>query len=147
MSNIPDKKIIDFLSKQKIFTLATSVNQQPYCAICFYSYAMEENCLYFMSKEKTRHSREAMHNPSAAGSITSSGAKLKKLKGLQFTGFIKKLTGNELQTGKKHYFKRFPYAKLAKGTLWGLKPDFIKLTDNSLGRKITWEKKESLINS
>ena len=45
---------------------------------------------------------------------------------------------------KHQYIKRFPYAVVAPLTLWMVKPDMMKLTDNKLGfgKKLIWQSEE-----
>jgi hypothetical protein len=45
---------------------------------------------------------------------------------------------------KSVYFKRFPYALAMNPTLWKIKVEFFKLTDNRLGfgKKIMWQREE-----
>lgn len=65
-----------------------------------------------------------------------------KIRGLQITGMIRKLKGEELRIAKKEFLKKFPVAYLSKLYLWGLEPEFIKMTDNRLGfgKKLIWKK-------
>ena len=46
-------------------------------------------------------------------------------------------------TSDPAYLKRFPYAALAELTLWAIRPDYMKLTDNTLGfgKKLIWNDK------
>ena len=47
------------------------------------------------------------------------------------------------ETARRAYLKRFPYAALAELTLWAIRPDYMKLTDNTLGfgKKLIWNDK------
>jgi uncharacterized protein YhbP (UPF0306 family) len=40
------------------------------------------------------------------------------------------------------YIKRFPYAAVAPLNIWVIEPDFMKLTDNTLGfgKKLIWNR-------
>jgi uncharacterized protein YhbP (UPF0306 family) len=68
-----------------------------------------------------------------------------KIRGIQFRGIMEK-PGKELKLkAKMAYLKRFPYAALMKTSLWIVKVNYIKMTDNRLGfgKKLIWELKES----
>ncbi|NVN95691.1 MAG: pyridoxamine 5'-phosphate oxidase family protein [Bacteroidetes bacterium] len=140
MNNI-ETRIIDFISEHHIFTLATSYNNQPYTSTCFYVYIAELNMFVFTSDITTKHITDAINQPFVAGAIALETSIIGKIRGIQFTGFIKKLEKKELSEAKKAYIIRFPIALLAKTTLWGITPNYIKMTDNRLGfgKKIIWE--------
>ncbi len=142
MLNI-DPRIIKFINQHHIFTLATSNNNIPYTATCFYVYLPDENSFIFTSDYETKHVKEMILQPNVAGAIALETNMVGKIRGIQFTGIVKLLECNELKKAKKAYINRFPVALLAKTIFWGLNPDFIKMTDNRLGfgKKIIWEKK------
>ena len=48
-----ESKIIDYLKKNKVLTLATSVNDIPYCANCFYAFDEIDKTLIFLSDNNT----------------------------------------------------------------------------------------------
>ena len=52
-----------------------------------------------------------------------------KIRGLQFSGIVKKSTTIE----KALYLKTFPYALALNPTLWTLHVEHLKFTDNRLG--------------
>jgi len=137
-----EKRIIDFIEEHHIFTLATSYENKPYTCTCFYVYLEKENLLVFTSDMETRHIREIEQQNKIAGAIALETSIVGKIRGIQFTGTVKKLEDAELTVAQKAYIRRFPIAMLAKTTLWGINPDFIKMTDNRLGfgKKIIWEK-------
>ena len=43
-----DKRIIDFIKAHHLLTLATSKDNTPYCANCFYVYDEKKNWLIFL---------------------------------------------------------------------------------------------------
>ncbi|MCF6239743.1 MAG: pyridoxamine 5'-phosphate oxidase family protein [Bacteroidales bacterium] len=136
----PDKRIIDFINEHHVLTLATSKNNKAYCANCFYAYIPDENCFVFTSDLETKHAQDAMENSYVAASIVLETKTVGKIQGIQLTGKMYR-PDNELQKlAKKAYLKAFPYAALMKTTLWILKPNFIKMTHNTLGfgKKLIW---------
>jgi len=136
-----ETRIIDFIKEHHIFTLATSSNNQPYTSTCFYVYIESINMFVFTSDETTKHIADAINQPFVAGAIALETSIIGKIRGIQFTGIIKRLEEKELSMAKKAYIMKFPIALLAKTTLWGITPNFIKMTDNRLGfgKKLIWE--------
>lgn len=140
-----EKRVLDFIAEHHIFTLATSRDNKPYTSTCFYVYLPEINLFVFTSDKTTRHIQDTEQQKSVAGAIALETSIVGKIRGIQFTGIIKELEGNELSVAQKAYIKKFPIAILAKTTLWGITPDFIKMTDNRLGfgKKIIWQNQVS----
>jgi uncharacterized protein YhbP (UPF0306 family) len=137
-----EERIINFINEHHVLTLAVSNNNIPYCANCFYAFDSEKMQLIFTSDETTRHIKDIENNDIVGGSIVLETKTVGKIQGIQFNGYIKKLKDTEYKTANKLYLKRFPYAVLAKTTLWAVDLKFIKLTDNRLGfgKKIIWGK-------
>ncbi len=140
--NIPDKKIIEFIKKHHVLTLATSVNNIPYCANCFYVYLKDENMFVFTSDNETKHVQDVLQNHYVGGSVVLETSTVGKIQGIQFNGNMYLPEGDLKKKTKKSYMKRFPFAQLIKTQLWLIELDFIKLTDNRLGfgKKLIWRK-------
>lgn len=137
-----DKKITTFLKKHHVLTLATSVNNEPWCANCFYLYNEDDNTLIFTSDDDTRHAREAKLNSKVAGSVVLETTVVGKIQGIQFQGILTRAEGNILKRAKQKYLLRFPVATLMNTNLWILELTLIKMTDNRLGfgKKLIWKK-------
>jgi uncharacterized protein YhbP (UPF0306 family) len=131
--------IARFINEHHVMTLAVSTRDQPYCFNAFYVYLESDNSLVFTSDHSTRHIQEALANPLVAGSIVLETELVGKIQGLQFTGLISQLSGI-MSKGRLAYLKRFPYAALSLSTLWTVKLNYAKLTDNRLGfgKKLIW---------
>lgn len=142
--SLPEKRITDFIKEHHVLTLATSVDDNPWCSNCFYAYLEEENCFVFTSDDDTRHAQEAATNPKVSGSVVLETNVVGKIQGIQFSGLMTRPYDDLHKKAKKSYLKKFPYAALMKTSLWVLHPDYIKMTDNRLGfgKKLIWEKKE-----
>jgi len=136
-----DKRIIVFIKKHHVLTLATSFENMPYCCTCFYVYDEKNNIFYITSEKNTRHVIEAIQQPVIAGAIALETSMVGKILGIQFTGDFKELDAKEYEKAKKIYLRKFPIAAFAELTLWSLNPHFIKFTDNRLGfgKKMIWE--------
>lgn len=138
-----DKKIIEYVNKNKVLTIATSVDNQPYCAICFYVFDAENNILIFLSDDVTRHISEALKNNLVAGTITTKVTTVAKIQGVQFTGEFINPEKLQIDDFYSKYYSKFPFAKAKPSPIWGIKLITIKMTDNTLGfgKKLLWERK------
>jgi len=130
---IIDKRIINFIHKHHVLTLATCVNKEPYCANMFYVYLDSENVFVFTSEEKTRHISDALQNSTVAGSVVFETKTVGLIRGLQFQGKMFKPEEELLRAAKRAYLLRFPFAILNNTPLWVIRPTFLKFTDNRLG--------------
>lgn len=135
-----DKRIIEFINRHHVLTLATCAGNIPYTSSCFYVYDENENCFIITSDIVTRHATEMTNNIKIAGAIALETGIVGKIQGIQFTGIAVDLFGSESDRAKKIYIRKFPVATLAQLHLWKLKPDFIKMTHNRLGfgKKLIW---------
>jgi uncharacterized protein len=141
MNNI-EERILEFIDNHHILTLAVSRDEKPWCATCFYVYLREQNLFVFTSNPDTKHISDIVEtgNFFAAGAVALETKMVGKIQGIQFTGMMRELKEDELAKCRRVYLKHFPVARLADLHLWGLEPDYIKLTDNRLGfgKKIIW---------
>ncbi len=55
------------------------------------------------------------------------------IRGVQFKGEIRRLSGDEEARMRQRYVKRFPVARMLSAPVWEIRPDEIKFTDNTLG--------------
>jgi len=135
-----DSRIIKFFRKHHVLTIATTVNNEPWCANCFYVYLEDENSLVFTTGSDTRHGQEFFKNPRVAGSVVLETIVIGKIRGIQFQGDVSEPEGELLSKAKSAYLKRFPVAALMDTQLWIVKMTYIKMTDNRLGfgKKLIW---------
>jgi uncharacterized protein len=135
-----DPRIVRFLHKHHIFTLATSSGNVPYVSTCFYVYLEKENIFIFTTDKETRHAAEMIIQPRVAGAIALETKVIGRIQGIQFTGTAKELDGQDYKTAHSAYLWKFPYAGFKHLVLWSVVPDFIKMTHNQLGfgKKLIW---------
>lgn len=137
-----DQPILSFISDHHVLSLAVSRNHVPWCCSCFYCYLPERNLFVFTSDPDTRHIEDfiAGGEGPVAGTIALETRITGKIRGIQFTGKMRRLTGQELREAKRVYLKNFPIARMTKLHLWGVEPTILKLTDNRLGfgKKLLW---------
>jgi uncharacterized protein YhbP (UPF0306 family) len=139
-----EKRIIRFFRKHHVLTIATTVNDEPWCANCFYVYLEEQNVLVFTTDLETRHGQEFLNNPQVAGSVVLETRIIGKIRGIQFRGEVSEPEGEMLEKARKAYLRRFPVAMLMDTHLWIVTLTHIKMTDNRLGfgKKLIWQKDE-----
>jgi uncharacterized protein YhbP (UPF0306 family) len=137
-----DSRVIKFFRKHHVLTICTAVENEPWCANCFYVYLEEENALVFTTEGDTRHGKEFVENPMVAGSVVLETMVIGKIRGIQFQGTVSEPEGEMLSKARKAYLIRFPVAVLMDTRLWVVRLSFIKMTDNRLGfgKKIIWAK-------
>jgi uncharacterized protein len=142
----PEKRIRDFIKGHHVFTLATVSGNQPWCANCFYVYLEEQNIIAFTSERKTRHIEDTKEQKQVAGSIVLETKIIGKIQGIQFLGQIDEPFGELYEIARKAYIRRFPIAMLMDTTMWVVRINYIKMTDNRLGfgKKLIWESDSSI---
>lgn len=135
-----NERFVRFLRRHHVLTLATVAEGLPYCSNAFYCYDKERNLIVFTSDPATRHAQEMERNPRVAASVVLETKIVGRVQGLQLCGTATRAD----ERAKRTYLKRFPYAALAELTLWAIEPDFMKLTDNTLGfgKKLIWNDKQ-----
>jgi len=124
-----DERVTEFIKEHHLLTLATCKESLPYCANCFYAYDEKNSRFIIASDEKTQHIKNTLLNNSIAGTIALETKEVGLIRGVQFTGVIKKAKTRE----KALYIKTFPFAIALNPTLWSLHVNYIKFTDNRLG--------------
>ncbi len=137
-----DERIARFFRKHHVLTIATSVNNEPWCANCFYVYLKDENALVFTTDPETRHGKEFLKNRLIAGTVVLETLVIGKIRGIQFQGIVSEPEGELAEKTKRSYLKRFPVAMLMDTHLWIVELTYIKMTDNRLGfgKKLVWNK-------
>ncbi len=135
-----DSRIVKFFRKHHVLTIATTVNNEPWCANCFYVYMEAENSLVFTTGGDTRHGKEFGLNTLVAGTVVLETMVIGRIRGIQFQGIVSEPEGDLLSKAKRAYLLRFPVAALMDTRLWIVKLNYIKMTDNRLGfgKKLIW---------
>lgn len=139
--NSPEKSVVQFIKKHHVLTLATSKDNEPYCANCFYAFLDDEIAFVFTSDMETKHIQDSILQNFVGGSVVLETSVVGKIQGIQFNGILYKPENEMLDKANKAYIKRFPFAALMNTTLWVVKLSYIKMTDNRLGfgKKLIWK--------
>lgn len=132
--------IWDFLEQESTLTLATSVNNQPYCANVIYVFNTEQYIITFKSDMDTRHAQEMLQQKKVGGNVLPQQKKFGTIKGLQLTGEIVTPSPTLAAQLQKEYYSAHPYAKVMSGDFWYMRINFAKLTDSTLGigKRVEW---------
>lgn len=130
-----ESKIPAFIAKHHLLSLATS-GERLWCCSMFYAYDPDTVSFIVASDEATEHMRNVASNPHVAGTVALETKTVGKIQGIQFAGVMQSCP----EPLKYLYFEAFPYARLMNPTLWRIRIDEIKMTDNTLGfgKKISW---------
>ncbi|QOP46206.1 pyridoxamine 5'-phosphate oxidase family protein [Sulfurimonas paralvinellae] len=132
------QRIEAFIQKHHVLSLATAFGDEVSACSLFYTYLPQERSFIVASSDDTLHIQHIRKNPNIAGNILLETKEIGKIQGLQFQGTF----GTLREKGfKKSYFTRFPYALAMNPTLWQIRVDYFKLTDNRLGfgKKLIWQ--------
>ncbi len=139
-TNPPDKRILSFIRRHHLMTLATQSEGKPWTASCFYAFLPEQVLFVFTTATDTLHGKQMLGSDDVAVNIALETRVIGKIQGLQMGGKAFLLEDDTLKAGKKAYLLRFPVAAIMDTLLWGFSPALIKFTDNKLGfgRKLYW---------
>lgn len=131
------KAIETFLGKHHLLSLATS-GARLWCCSMFYTYDHETVSFIVASDETTEHMRNLASYATVAGTVALETKTIGKIQGIQFAGVMERCP----DTLKNCYFEAFPYARIMNPTLWIIRLDEVKMTDNTLGfgKKIIWKR-------
>ena len=132
-----DEKIIKFIKKMHLLSLAVTSENEPYAASCFYAFDENNSSFIVAGSDDTTHVRAALGGV-VSGTVALDTKVIGRIEGLQFKGEF--MRASELE--EKIYFKRFPYAIPMKPQIFSVKLSWIKFTSNTLGfgKKIIWNR-------
>ena len=138
-----NEHIIRFIEKQRVATICcVDVANKPYCFSCFYAFDREKELLYFKSSGNSLHAKYLENNSGVAGTVQPDKLNVLAIQGIQFTGYVYEADEQSMNEAKRFYHKKYPFALAMPGDIWIIDPEYIKMTDNSMGfgKKIIWEK-------
>ncbi len=129
-------KIETFIANHHLLSLATYADEL-WCCSLFYAYNPEEITFIVATEPQTLHGSNVVKNHTVAGTVALETKTVGKIQGIQFRGEM--VLCDE---GKEFYYKAFPYARVMNPTLWKIRLDEIKMTDNTLGfgKKLIWKR-------
>ncbi|MCR4328627.1 MAG: pyridoxamine 5'-phosphate oxidase family protein [Patescibacteria group bacterium] len=125
--------ILEYLSKNRLMSLATTSRNTPWATTVFFSY--ENNCdLFFFSNPHTKHCQDIAENPRVAITFNQYWGSPMSVKGLQITGIAAKVSKKDYVHSYATFLARYPWAALftANHTLYIIKPEEIYYIDQAL---------------
>lgn len=99
-----------WLSKQHVVTWCVSREDELWCANAFYVYDPDTVAFYLLSEEHTRHGQMTGQRAKVAGTVNGQPKTVALIRGVQFKGEIRRLSGDEEARMRQRYVKRFPVA-------------------------------------
>lgn len=132
--------ISKWLAKQHVVSWCVAKDGELWCANAFYIYDAQRVAFYLLSEETTRHGQMTGQQAPVAGTINGQPKTVALIRGVQFKGEIRLLSGDEADVKRALYVKRFPVARMLSAPVWELRLDELKFTDNTLGfgKKLHW---------
>jgi uncharacterized protein len=132
-----DKKIVTFIQKHHLLSLAT-MGERLWCCSMFYAYDPQSISFIVASDETTEHMNNVAQNHHVSGTVALETKTVGKIQGIQFAGVIQ----HSPESLKSLYFESFPYARIMNPTLWIIRLNEVKMTDNTLGfgKKVIWKR-------
>lgn len=142
MIRLPEP-IRDFLAEHHVLSLAVCVGNRPWAANAFFAFDEPHVRLLFLSSIDTRHGGMLQTNRHVAGTIAGQPLEISQVRGLQFYGSVRVL---ELDHGRQPalglYYARFPQAHGLSASVWEIRLQHLKFTDNrqGFGSKLLWDR-------
>jgi len=133
------ERIGALLREQSTLALAT-VDEDGLASVAPLFYLVDEGLtLYWLSSEKSEHSRNVAREPRVAGTVYAEADRWKQIRGVQMRGVASTVTDPALR--KKligEYCRRFHLGRvfqlvIRRSTLYALRPQFFRFIDNSSG--------------
>lgn len=129
-----------WLAKQHVVTWCVAKESELWCANAFYIYDPQAVAFYVLSEDKTRHAQMTGIQAKIAGTVNGQPKSVALIRGVQFSGEIKRLEEAESAVLRERYNRRFPIARALSAPMWEIRLSEIKFTDNTLGfgKKFHW---------
>lgn len=129
-----------WLGKQHVITWCVASEEELWCANAFYVYDSQNVAFYLLSDDNTRHGQMTGQRAKVAGTVNGQPKTVARIRGVQFKGEIRRLSGDEEAVMRARYVNRFPIARMLRAPVWEICPDELKFTDNTLGfgTKLHW---------
>jgi uncharacterized protein YhbP (UPF0306 family) len=85
-----------------------------------------------------------LQNPKVSGTIMPDRLNKLAIKGIQFIGEVLALNDPLCKESSKNYYNKFPLAVAITGTVWIIRLDQLKMTNNVMGvfEKLSWQREE-----
>ncbi|MGA2350278.1 MAG: pyridoxamine 5'-phosphate oxidase family protein [Terracidiphilus sp.] len=131
------ESVATLLRQQTTLSLATTDQKGEPCVAPLFYIADEELVLYWLSSERSLHSRNLLANPRVAATVHSNAQSWREIRGLQINGLASKVIAPERRAPLiKNYSERFKLGTLFRvaiqqSALYALEPDSFRLIDHA----------------
>jgi len=141
-SSVFPSKIEKLIESQHVMSIAVNHDGELWSASCFYAFDRENNKLIFVSDPSTLHARGIIQNSKISGTIANNEKRIRKIKGIQFTGKAYQVKEEYLKKAYKLFREKFAFAFLKKTTFWVIDIEYVKMTDNTyyFSSKTHWKR-------
>lgn len=133
------ERIASLLRQQSTLALAT-VDEQGLAAVAPLFYFVDDDLnLYWLSSEKSDHSRNLAREPHVAGAVYADTDQWKQILGVQMRGVASRVTETERRKILiDQYCRRFQLGRvfrmvIRRSTLYVFRPHFFRFIENSSG--------------
>lgn len=138
--------ITQFIEQQTIASVCCMGPEGDlHCFSCYYAYHEKQQLLFFKTSDDSKHMQYLLNSPALAGTILPDKLNKLSIKGVQFNGRLLPLKHPQAKDAGKLYHRTHPIALAMKGTVYTIRLDFLKMTDNALGfgTKLVWDRMHS----
>jgi len=145
MENI-QQHIANFITQQTVASVCcTDQEGALHCFSCYYAYNDNQQMLFFKTSDDSLHMQYLLKNPVLAGTILPDKLNKLKVQGIQFNGQLVATSHPQAIDAGKLYYRRHPIALAMKGTVYTIRIDLLKMTDNTLGvgTRLVWDRQHS----
>ncbi len=145
MENI-QQHIANFIAQQTVATVCcTGPEGALHCFSCYYAYNENQQLLIFKTSDDSLHMQYLLKKPLLAGTILPDKLNKLKVQGIQFNGELLATSHAQGNDAGKLYHRRHPIALAMQGTVYTIRLDLIKMTDNTLGfgTRLIWDRSHS----
>ena len=103
-----------WLGKQHVISWCVASDGELWCANAFYVYDSQNVAFYLLSDDSTRHGQMTGLRAKVAGTVNGQPKTVARIRGVQFKGEIRRLSGHEEETMSSN----------SPITRWGLAPSY-----------------------
>lgn len=142
-SNPIPEKIVDFIYRHHVVSIACHSLYDFWAANCFYAFDLAEESLIILTERNTRHGQLMLNYPIVAGTIAAQPKEIQDIEGMQFRAKAKLLTGDEQVDALRLYFTTHAIAKGRMSDVWAIYLSELKYTENrtEFAQKYVWNRK------
>lgn len=142
-SNPIPEKIVDFIYRHHVVSIACHSSSDFWAASCFYAFEHSTERLIILTDKNTRHGKLMLNTPIVSGTIAAQPLDVRDIEGVQFRAEATLLTGEQHMVALQRYLSKHPIAQGKVSDVWALSLIELKHTENRIAfaQKCEWKKK------